>query len=623
MVQILCFILPPTIAVLIGAVLKRRRRAAAFVLGEWLGAAAAIYMTTAIVLLPFDRATADIAWNGMGGALLYIRYGSSAMAFAGVLGMAAGVLSARLDARWQLEERKTPNRPAGRSLFGALVVHALVLVLLLLTFSYIWARSNYGDIEFGEIVFNLNMPLVGTASSLLESYARNALIPTALSFALFELLVHAPARHAWRAESKKHGKLWIQLFPLRLPFSVAMLGVLIWFVFLLSCADSSFKVMDYFASQMRQSKLIEEEYVDPDTVAITFPEEKKNLITIYVESCETSSQDRANGGFFEVNYIPEMTRIAQRNVSFSQSGLIEGAAVAPACGWTIAGLVAQSSGLPLKMYSYDDQVTDNAMEAYAAFMPGATTMGDILKGAGYRTVFMAGSDFSFGGRRQYYTQHGEYEILDLLTARERGVIPQEYNEGWGFEDRKLYSWAKEELTLLAAQEQPFHFAMLTADTHMPDGYLCPLCPDIYEERYANVLACASSQLGEFLDWCAQQPFYEDTVIAVTGDHASMVAGFYEEEAADKHNGTTDRNVYNAFINSAEEPVKETNRQFTTLDFFPTTLASLGVEIEGERLGLGTNLFSDVPTLAEEYGYEAFFEELNLKSLFYDETILYP
>jgi phosphoglycerol transferase len=38
-----------------------------------------------------------------------------------------------------------------------------------------------------------------------------------------------------------------------------------------------------------------------------------------------------------------------------------------------------------------------------------------------------------------------------------------------------------------------------------------------------------------------------------------------------------------------------------MDIFPTTLAALGFEIEGDRLGLGTNLFSDKPTLWEELG----------------------
>ena len=36
-----------------------------------------------------------------------------------------------------------------------------------------------------------------------------------------------------------------------------------------------------------------------------------------------------------------------------------------------------------------------------------------------------------------------------------------------------------------------------------------------------------------------------------------------------------------------------------MDLFPTTLGALGAQIEGERLGLGTNLFSNRETLSEE------------------------
>ena len=192
---------------------------------------------------------------------------------------------------------------------------------------------------------------------------------------------------------------------------------------------------------------------------------------------------------------------------------------------------------------------------------------------------------------------------------------------WGFEDRYLYSWAKEALTELSRSDQPFHFSMLTVDTHNPAGYLCDLCPDIYPTQFENVLACSSRQLDDFITWCEAQPFFENTSIVITGDHGSMVPGFYQEGIMDRNHGSTNRKVYNAFINSAVEPVQEENRRFTTLDFFPTTLASIGVSIEGERLGLGTNLFSAVPTLAEEYGYQVFFDELNLKSPFFIEHIL--
>lgn len=621
MKQLLCFLLIPLLALAAAGRNKSGARSCVLAAARYAALALAIAQITAIVMVPFGRAAIRIAWNGMGGAFLYVDYGTVAAAFAccvsAALGFGLRLCRKRMHAR--IGDRK--ETPAFG--FGSASVHALVLLLLWLTLSYIWGLSRFGNVSFEEMVFHMNVPLAGTSEDLIGSYLRHALLPLAGWFALFEALVFFPSRRAYRVEDRR-GRLLVQVLPLRVPFGAAMGGLALWLAFLLVGADSSFGVVDYVASQMKQSQLIEQEYVDPRSVALTFPKEKRNLITIYIESAETSSQDRENGGFFDVNYIPEMTEIAKENVSFSQSELIEGAAVAPGSGWTIAGLVAETAGLPLKLYTEQagwDGV-DNQMNRFQTFMPGAVTMGDILMDAGYRNVFLCGSDLTFGGRRNFFTQHGAYEARDLLAAKKEGRVPQDYMANWGLEDEKVYAWAKEELALLAAGDQPFHFALLTTDTHNPDGYLCRLCGDEYEEKFANVLACSSRQLNDFLTWCKEQPFYEHTTIVVLGDHASMTAGFYEEEKIDTHRGSQHRKIYNALINSAVEPVWKQNRRFTTMDFFPTMLASIGVTIEGDRLGLGTNLFSGRETLAEEYGYDALFEELSLKSNFYNETFMF-
>ena len=82
----------------------------------------------------------------------------------------------------------------------------------------------------------------------------------------------------------------------------------------------------------------------------------------------------------------------------------------------------------------------------------------------------------------------------------------------------------------------------------------------------------------------------------------------------------DRVVYNAFINSRVLPVNNKNRVFTTMDMFPTTLAALGVSIEGDRLGLGTNLFSSKKTIPEEIGLDNFNKELKKSSDYYYKYI---
>ena len=503
----------------------------------------------------------------------------------------------------------------------AILFRIIIFALLLGTFSSQWFTTYYGsNVGFDAIIFYLNMPLRGTSHEFITSYIVRALCPAILVFLLFFF----PTKHDYYLAIKTRSKrIRIRLFPFRLPvrLSAAITGLLCfaWFVILLGAMGG----ISFIRNQIEQSNLIENEYISPEDVEIKFPEQKRNLIWIVIESAESSSQDKANGGVFDVNFTPELTRIAKENVSFSQSDLIEGAAVAPATGWTIAGLVAQTAGLPLKLFSHDDRTVDNALDEYAFFLPGAISLGDILGAQGYHNYFMAGSDFEFGGRTNYFTQHGNYEIFDYYTAIEEGKIPADYYVWWGFEDAKLYSYAKEKLLELASEEEPFNFSLLTVDTHHQDGYLCALCPNTYEDQYANVWVCASSQVDEFVSWIQRQDFYENTTIVISGDHCSMDTDFYEDLTYDKYTGMTVRRVYNAIINPAVSPIQEKNRKFTTMDLFPTALASMGVSIEGNRLGLGTNLFSGEPTLSEKYGYEELFGELNRKSVFYNKNLLYP
>ena len=79
----------------------------------------------------------------------------------------------------------------------------------------------------------------------------------------------------------------------------------------------------------------------------------------------------------------------------------------------------------------------------------------------------------------------------------------------------------------------------------------------------------------------------------------------------------DRTIYNCFINAATEPNGATDeRIFTSFDLFPTTLAAMGFSIEGERLGLGVNMFSGEETLAEQLGYEYLENEISKYSSYY-------
>ncbi|WP_455130106.1 sulfatase-like hydrolase/transferase, partial [Pseudoramibacter alactolyticus] len=209
--------------------------------------------------------------------------------------------------------------------------------------------------------------------------------------------------------------------------------------------------------------------------------------------------------------------------------------------------------------------------------------------------------------------HGKYAIFDLKTAKKRGYIPKDYHVWWGYEDAKLYEYAKIEATALAGKNKPFNLTMLTADTHFPHGYLCQNCYRRYGSQAADAVDCADRQVYDFVNWAKQQSWYPNTVIVIVGDHPRMdndlVAGI----------SYYDRTVYNCIINGARdtgEPLNLKNRVFTPMDMLPTTLASMGYRIKGNRLGLGANLFSNQKTLAETLGFDQFNKELAKKSTYY-------
>lgn len=282
----------------------------------------------------------------------------------------------------------------------------------------------------------------------------------------------------------------------------------------------------------------------------------------------------------EVNLIPNLEEIAETNLFFSNTSNFGGAYTAYGTTWTIGSIVAQTAGIPLKLI-----IEGSTYDHYSSFLPGITSLGDILASEGYNQYFLIGSEGAFGGREIYFTEHGDYEILDYYWAIAEEKIDENYHVFWGYEDKKLYEYAQEKLLELSLSEEPFNFTMLTVDTHAVDGYLDSTCESNYDYQYANVISC-SDNIAEFISWIQQQDFYENTTIILTGDHLTMqkdVINYIDDDS---------RTIYNAFINSKVTSDNVNNRAFSVLDMFPTTLASLGVTIKGDRLGLGTNLFSD-------------------------------
>lgn len=488
---------------------------------------------------------------------------------------------------------------------------AVLLFLANLVFCLtIWMGYTYDQVELDQILFSFKSTTTGMHRALTASVILYVgvfpVVLTALEVWLYQVLLGRRKPKYLRLHPLPclHGfVLFVHRHVLPLASAILLIALVIF--------GARIHMFSYMKAGTTESEFIQTHYAKPGSVSLQFPEQKRNLVYIFLESMESTYADPSAGEMITDCYIPELEELAEKNLNFSHESGLGGALSYPGTTWTAAAMVAQTSGVVIKV-----SLEADTYGAGDVFLPGATSIGQILEEQGYNQVLLLGSNAEFHGREIYFSEHGNYEILDVEALKASNRLPEDYSEWWGFEDEKLFSYAREELTRLAAAGALFNFTMLTADTHFPDGCRCRLCEDVYEAPYANVLACSSRQVAEFVDWIREQPFYENTTIVISGDHLTMDAGFMEDIDPDYT-----RTVYNCFINSAISPLKEKNRQFGTFDMFPTTLAAMGVKIEGDRLALGTNLFSGEKTLTEQFGFEYLVEELQKQSDFYDAELL--
>ena len=514
--------------------------------------------------------------------------------------------------------KKQPKLPRpGKIVFAVLYGILFLLGIAILSLA-IWYKKNFG-ISFKELIYTILSPLKGTGEGTINQIV-GAALPFVVAAAAVYLVACVPLylrkpidrivrdlklrrrnRFLYRIERDN----WLRYDERRSAFFLCQrlwrriggAAILLLLVFSLVFSVFVLGIPEYLSLLRQKTTIYEDHYVSPDDVKIEPNGKPKNVVWLYLESMETAAASVQDGGAQENNLIPELTRIARENVFFSDqtAGKLGGFYSPVGTGWTIAALLASTSGIPFSFELGEGGAND--MFYRQKFASGLTTFGDVLQRFGYQQKFLCGSDASFAGRDTYYFQHGDFRIYDIFTARAKGVVPPDYYDGWwGFEDYILYDIAKTEIRKMADAGEPFNFTFLTVDTHHTNGHLCSLCENQPGSRIERVVSCADRLAADFIEWFTEQDFYEDTVLIVTGDHPRMDNAL----AAPGRQPS----VYNCFVNPAVTPKMPTEgRTVTTFDLFPTALAAMGFEIEGDRLGLGVNLFSDLPTLSEEYGYK--------------------
>lgn len=142
----------------------------------------------------------------------------------------------------------------------------------------------------------------------------------------------------------------------------------------------------------------------------------------------------------------------------------------------------------------------------------------ILDQHGYQTLFLYNGLFSWDNKEGFFRQHG----IDHFIGTEDYQNPTFVDPVWGVSDYDVFNRANVEFSAMA-KNGPFLGVILTLSNHAPFNLPEPLPFDRIETgndadgRY-NGMRYADWALGEFFRMARQEPYFDNTLFVITGDH---------------------------------------------------------------------------------------------------------
>lgn len=312
----------------------------------------------------------------------------------------------------------------------------------------------------------------------------------------------------------------------------------------------------------------------------------RNLIFILMESMETSF--RSELGAFE--------NLAAKHLSFGPDSAFSlgGGICTPGAQNTIQSTVAKTTGLPL--FLQNGKVVCSMQHGRGLF-PSIPSIYTILQSKGYRNIFLQGSSGEFASTGKFFLEHGIEAFYDngptLANAQTDGWADVFSKSIW--HDSFVLQKARDILDTVS--DKPFSLTIATIDTHFPAGFYDENCAEkpaslSDKDKLLAAAKCSIREVSEFIDWISEQPFYENTVIVVVGDHVFP---------GELLSANTDSKLWiDLFIHSAKAAPQKI-RNLTSFDIAPTILESMGFSLPDSRMGLGVSLFSGRKTLLEDFG----------------------
>ncbi|RYG22642.1 MAG: LTA synthase family protein, partial [Chitinophagaceae bacterium] len=140
----------------------------------------------------------------------------------------------------------------------------------------------------------------------------------------------------------------------------------------------------------------------------------------------------------------------------------------------------------------------------------------LFKEKGYATPFFYGGEPEFANIKSYLLQGGFDPIIGKNDFDDKDM-----NSKWGAHDGVVMKRVLEDLN---KETKPFFAAWLTLTSHEPFETPVPIVfkGTDTKTKFLNSLQYTDQVVGEFIDSCKRQPWWNNTIVIITGDHGHLL-----------------------------------------------------------------------------------------------------
>lgn len=206
----------------------------------------------------------------------------------------------------------------------------------------------------------------------------------------------------------------------------------------------------------------------------------------------------------------------------------------------------------------------------------------IMRDKGYNTMAFHAYKPEFWNRSNVYPMLGYDRFINMQDFSPEEIF------GWGLSDKYFF---KQSAKYLSTAKQPFYSFLITLSSHhpyaLPKKYktieLQPEHKDTTLGRYIQAIHYADEALGLFIEELKRYGLYDNSIIAVYGDHRGISNGVPENDKLMSklldHEYTFDESLnVPLIIHIPGANINETNIMVGgQMDFLPTMLNLLGIK----------------------------------------------